>query len=143
MIVSWHNAPMPLFPPEVARVTVCAMTDPEFPPSSPTSRREWAVEYATEKARVGENVTVRNLQEALFAHFGKKIGQELARQIAKSANDTAAREPQAVVRHRNWPPPEDALTAMAIRSMQAEGWTAVSIKTNEDGTMTLILAPKK
>jgi hypothetical protein len=118
------------------------MADQEFPPSSPTSRREWAIKYATEKAGVGENVTVRNLQDAIFAKFGKKIGQELARQIAKDANATTTRE-SAVTRHRNWPPPGEGLTAMAIRSMQEEGWIATSIKMNDDGTMTLILVPGK
>jgi len=116
------------------------MTDQELPPSSPSSRREWAIEYATEKARIGENVTVRNLQDAIKAHFGKKIGQDLARQIAKDANATTAREPP-VIRHRNWPPPGDGLTMMAIRSMQVEGWVVTSMKTNADGTITLILTP--
>ncbi len=119
------------------------MTDQEFPPSSPTSRREWAIEYAAEKARVGENVTVRNLQDALKAHFGKKIGQELARQIAKSTNTSGtSREQGVTIRHRNWPP-EDGLTLMALRSIQEDGWVVTSIKTNEDGTMTLILTSKK
>jgi nucleoid-associated protein YejK len=116
------------------------MSDRELPPSSPSSRREWAIEYATEKAGIGENVTVRNLQDAIKAHFGKNIGQDLARQIAKAANDTTATE-LPVIRHRNWAPAGDGLTLMAIRSMQVDGWTVTSIKTNEDGTMTLILTP--
>jgi hypothetical protein len=117
------------------------MTDQEVFPSTPASRREWALQYATEKARVGENVTVRNLQDAVKAHFGKKIGQEIARQIAKSTN-SGAREQGGVVRSRNWPHPGEGLTMMAVRLTQ-DGWTVTSIKTNDDGTMTLILAPAR
>jgi len=116
------------------------MDDQPLPLSNPAARRNWAIEYATDKARVGENVTVRNLQDAIKAHFGKKIGQELARQIAKAANDTTAHEP-VVIRARNWPAEADGLTMMAIRLMQVEGWSVTSIKTNEDGTMTLVLTP--
>jgi hypothetical protein len=116
-------------------------------PPTPDSRREWAQRYAWERAAIGEHATVRELQEAVRAHFGRGLGNERACEIVNEIAQKSARQ----IRERNWSTQERAvitqehatitqernapLTAIIVEAMRQLGVRRIELQ--DDGSLNM------
>lgn len=116
---------------------------------SPAARREWAVQWATERALTGDVPTVRDLQDSVRAHFKRGLGTDRACEIVTQAGKAAQQRqerhrapvettPVAAIAPVAGPQEKPAVKTMGLIVEAMRQWGVKRIELREDGSLNLI-----